>query len=309
MNALTMRDSGSRSDASPWHNPADRRTWAGLALHEWLPVGRLHGGFLLAWLAGFWILQLVDHPGWLIALGLLYTVTVTPGMAGRDVINGTEEFSFSLPPGRGPLFLIRMGIGLAFLAMTTGLGSLAMALDVPQALWSLVATSGITEPSRPVSPGYLYSMALLVPLAAFAGTFTIASLAGSRGTVWFSWIGGLIGTGHLVYLTLLAESLVWKNPIGWFACVALLLVSVLVLLYGYTAYLGKEAVIGGGRVSGGRTATGVVIAIIAIVLLCLVAFSFFISSRPTMVKTERAAIENRAAGNVTIHPDTIESAD
>jgi hypothetical protein len=28
-----------------------------------------------------------------------------------------------------------------------------------------------------------------------------------------------------------------------------------------------------------------------------------------MVKTERAAIENRAAGNVTIHPDTIESAD
>ena len=34
-----------------------------------------------------------------------------------------------------------------------------------------------------------------------------------------------------------------------------------------------------------------------------------ISSRATMVKTERAAIENRAAGNVTIHPDTIESAD
>ncbi len=299
-----MRDSGSRSDASPWHNPADRRTWAGLALHEWLPVSRLHGGFFIAWLAGFWILQLVDHPGGLIALGLLYTVIVTPGLAGRDVINGTEEFSFSLPPGRGPLFLLRMGIGLAFLVVTTGLGSLAMALDVPQALWSLVATSGITEPSRPVSPGYLYSMALLVPLAAFAGTFTIASLAGSRGTVWFSWIGGLIGTGVLVYLMLLAESLVWNNPIGWFACVALVLVSVLVLLYGYTAYLGKEAVIGGGRVSGGRTATGVVIAIIAIVLLCFIAMSLFWvrESRPTTAT-------RRAAENVTIYLDTIESAD
>ncbi len=299
-----MPETASRSDAYPWHNLADRRTWAGLALHEWMPVCRLHGGFLIAWLAGFWILQLVDHPGWLIAFGLLYTVIATPGMAGSDVINGTEEFSFSLPPGRGPLFLTRMGIGLAFLVMTTGVGSLAMALDVPQVLWSLVATSGITEPSRPVSPGYLYSMALLVPLAAFAGTFTIASLAGSRSTLWFSWIGGLVGTGLLVYLMLLAESLVWNKPNGWLACVALLLTSVLVMLYGYTAYLGKEAVIGGGRLGGGRTATGVVIAIIAIALLLFAAMSVF-----WVRKSESKPSTRRAAENLTIHPDPIESAD
>lgn len=304
MSDWTRLESASRSDTYRWQNPLDQRTWGGLALHEWLPVCRLHSGFFLAWLVGFWILQLVDHPGWLIAFGLLYTVIVTPGMAGSDVINGTEEFSFSLPPGRGPLFLTRMGIGLAFLLVTTGFGSLAMAFDVPQALWSLVATSGITEPSRPVSPVYLYSMAWLVPLTAFAATFTIGCLAGSRVTVWFSWIGGLVGTGLLVYLTLLGESLVWKNPIGWVACVALFLTSVFVLLSGYTAYLGKEAVIGGGRVSGGRTAVGILIAITVIVLLCLVTLSLF-----WVRESKSEAQVRRASENITVHPGPIESAD
>jgi hypothetical protein len=301
---MTMAETTS-SVASGWLHPTDQRLWAGLARHEWLPVRRLHGGFLMAWLAGFWILQLVDHPGWLIAFGLLYTVIVTPGMAGTDVMSGTEEFSFSLSPGRGPLFLTRMGIGLAFLLVTTGVGSLAVAYDVPQALWSLVASSGITEPSRPVVPSYLYPMALLVPLAAFAGSFTIAGLAGSRGTVWFSWIGGLVGTGIVVYLTLLAESLVWNKPTGWFACVALLLTSVLVLLYGYTAYLDKEAVIGGGRVTGGRTTTGIVIAIIAVILVFFVFMSlFWVSQRDTST-----AFTRRASESLTIEPDPIESAD
>ncbi len=288
---------------------ADRRAWAGLALHEWMPVRRLHGGFVIAWLSGFWILQLVDHPGWLIAFGLLYTVIVTPGMAGSDVMSGTEEFSFSLPPGRGPLFLTRMGVGLAFLVVTTGVGSLAMALDLPQALWSLAASSGITEPSRPVSPSYLYSMAVLVPIAAFAGTFVIASLAGSRGTVWFSWIGGLVSVGILVYLMLLAESLVWNNPTGWFACVALLLASVLVLLYGYTAYLDKEAVIGGGRIGGGRTAVGVVIILVIIALLCLLSFFWLFAVRDMESKPVAVPRNLEAVDSVTNFPEPIESTD
>ncbi len=308
MTSVTMPDTAIAL-ASPWQNLADRRAWAGLALHEWMLVHRLHGGFVIAWIAAFWILQLVDHPGWLIAFGLLYTVIVTPGMAGSDVMSGTEEFSFSLPPGRGPLFLTRMGIGLAFLVVTTGVGSLAMAFDVPQALWSLVASSGITEPSPPVSPSYLYPMALLVPIAAFAGTFTIASLAGSRGTVWFSWIGGLVGAGLLVYLMLLAESLVWDKPTGWFACVALLLTSVLVLLYGYTAYFDKEAVIGGGRVGGGRTTAGVVIILVIMALLCLLSFFLFWGVAVRELRSEAATVRTNleAVESVTLQHDRINS--
>ncbi len=253
---------------------SEKRVWTALALRQWTAVRGLHTGFLVAWLVALWVLQLVPHPGWLIAFGLLYTILVTPLMAGTDILDGTEEFSFSLPPGRRPLFLTRMGIGLAFLLVTTGVGSLAIGFDVPQALWSLVATSGITEPSPTVKPSFLYPLAVLVPVAAFAGTFVIASLAGSRTLVGFSWVLAAAAVGIGVFVSLQVESLIWDKPIGWITCVALLLGSVVTLLGGSLAYDQKEAVIGGGRV-GGRWGTGVVVAILIVVTLFLLAFAMF----------------------------------
>lgn len=265
---------------------ADRRVWTALALRQWVAFGSLHIGFLVAWLVALWVLQLVAHPGWLIAFGLLYTVLVTPGMAGADIMDGTEEFSFALPPGRRAIFLTRMGIGLAFLLLTTGLGSLAMAFDVPQALWSLVATSGITEPNRPVTPSFLYALAVLVPAAAFAGTFVVASLAGTRTIVGVSWGIAFVAVGIGVFASLQVESLIWDKPIGWMTCVMLLLGSVLTLLAGFLAYDQKEALIGGGR-AGARSGTIAVVAIaigIGITVFALAMFVFFVSYQSMTVR-------------------------
>lgn len=249
---------------------AGRDAWAALAWQQWIPVRRIHGGFFIAWLVAIWVLLLVAHPGWMIAFGLLYTIIVTPWMAGTDIINGTEEFSFALPLGRRALFLARMGIGLAFILVTTGLGSLAMAIDAPQALWSLVASSGITKPNPPVTPAFLYPMAVLVPAAAFAGTFVLASLAGTRALVGFSWLIAVAAVGIGVFVMLQIESAIWNRPVGWIVCVTLLLATVSTLLWGYLAYGDKEAVIGGGRV-GTRWGTGVIAAILIVFVVFLLA--------------------------------------
>jgi hypothetical protein len=108
---------------------------------------------------------------------------------------------------------------------------------------------------------------------------------------------------------LLAESLVWNNPTGWFACVALLLASVLVLLYGYTAYLDKEAVIGGGRIGGGRTAVGVVIILVIIALLCLLSFFWLFAVRDMESKPVAVPRNLEAVDSVTNFPEPIESTD
>jgi len=244
-------------------------------MHQWLPARKLHVGLLVVWLLGIWVLLLMTHPGWLIAFGAIYTVLVTPAMAGADVIDGTEEFSFSLPPGRGPLFLTRMGIGLGFLLLTTGIGSPAMAFDLPQLCWSLFASSGITEPNPPLDHAFLYPLAVLAPVTAFSVTFTLASLAGSRGVVGLTWLGGLALAGILIFVAIQLEIVLWDRPNGWLTCVTLLLAAVLTLLWGHLAYRNKEAVIGGGRVAAGRGGMHIVLLLLGLVLLLLFAFSLF----------------------------------
>jgi hypothetical protein len=282
---------------------ADRRVWTALALRQWLAVRGLHTAFLVAWLTALWVLQLVAHPGWMIAFGLLYTVLVTPLMAGADILDGTEEFSFALPPGRQALFLTRMGIGLAFLLVTTGLGSLAIACDMPQAVWSLVATSGITAPNPPVTPSFLYALAVLVPVAAFAGTFTLASLAGSRALVGFSWVLSAAAVGGIVFASLMVEAAIWEKPVGWITCVALLLGSVLTLLGGSLAYADKEAVIGGGR-AGTRWGTGVVVAILLVVTLFMLSVFWFFTRAVQLDRATQIQAADRASSTLleTVDP-------
>ncbi len=82
----------------------DHSAWFALLENEWQRHRHALTGLLLFWIAGFWILLLFPHPAFHLVVGLLYGVLLAGFQAGADVIDGTEEFSFSLPPGRGPLF-------------------------------------------------------------------------------------------------------------------------------------------------------------------------------------------------------------
>ncbi|MCX6879037.1 MAG: hypothetical protein NTW21_35295 [Verrucomicrobia bacterium] len=224
----------------------------------------------MIWTIGLWVLVIFHHPAWLIAIGLLHVILVSPTQAGHDISDGTEEFSFALPPGRSPLYLARLSMGLAFLISNGLLGWLAITCNLPQRLWSVFFSGGLTEPFAPVTNCHWYAMAVLLPCAAHAVTFAVAANAGSRATVNVSWLAGIAAAVSVMLVGLFLENLLWQAANGFLAGPALLVTTVLVLLGGHFAYLRKEAT-GSGGVAGRESSSGIgwIIAVIVGLLLCL----------------------------------------
>jgi hypothetical protein len=233
----------------------------------------------MVWVIGLWVLVIFNHPGWLLAVGLLHLLMVAPTQAGRDVLEGTEEFSFTQPPGRGPLYLARLALGFGFLLVNGVLGGLAIAWNLPQRLWSLVFSGGLTEPFQAKPEFVWYGMALLVPMAAHGVTFALAANSGSRANVQLSWMGGALVAGLATWAGIWLESLLWPYRSGCLAFAALLSLTVLVPLAGYFAYNRKEAVGSSGRAeqsSGGIA--WVVAAVGALLVFLLVSLFYFRTS-------------------------------
>ena len=257
-----------------------------LIRQEW----RLCRGPVLAlgvvWLVGLWILVLFQHPAWLIAIGLWHVLFVSPAQAGRDIIDGIEEFSFALPPGRSPLYVARMTPGLVFLAAIGLLGWLAIAYNLPQRLWSLVFSSGLTEPFAPVTGGHWFGMAVVLPCAAHAVACAVAANAGSRATVSSSGIIGIVAAGGVMLGGLYLENLLWQETNGFLAGTALLGSTVSALFVGHQAYCRKEATGSGGAVAtASRRGLLWGIAVVVILLISLLAGMFLLKS--TAVRTDQ----------------------
>jgi len=228
----------------------------------------------MIWLIGLWILVTFNHPAWLIGIGLCHVLFVSPSQAGRDIIDGTEEFSFALPPGRSPLYVARIFPGLAFLLVTGLLGGLAIAFSLPQRLWSGFFSGGLTEPFAPVAGSYWYGIAVLLPCAAHAVTEALAANAASRATVNYSGGLGIIAAASVMAAGFFLESLLWQELNGFIVGPALLATTVLVLLAGHHVYRRKEAT-GSGGGSGSRSGMVWIIAVIVGLLLCLAAVVLF----------------------------------
>lgn len=238
----------------------------------------------VVWLIGLWIMMLFNHPGWLVAIGLWHVLFISPVQAGRDIIDGTEEFSFALPPGRTPLYVARMIPGLVFLTVAGLSGWLAIEHNLPQCVWSVVFSGGLTEPFPPVTGMHWYAMAVLLPCAGHAVAFALAANAKSRAAVHGSGIAGIIAAGAVMLAGFLLEDLLWQEINGFLAGPALLVTAVLALLGGHQAYRRKEATGSGGVAgTGGRSGLVWIIAIVLILLLFLSAI--FVSYRRTAVRS------------------------
>lgn len=236
----------------------------------------------MLWVCCLWVLLLFSHPGALLITGLLHVLLVSPAQAGRDVLEGTEEFSFAQPPGRSPLYLARLGLGLGFLLVSGVIGGLAIAGNLPQHLWSLCFSGGLTEPFTPVKEVMWYGFAVLAPTAAHAVTFAIAANAGTRGGVGVSWLGGIVATAIIIVAGSLLEHLLWGRPNGFLSLPALLATTVLVPLAGHYAYLRKEATGRGGNVAGsGGGGFWIIAAVIGLLLFILLSLYFSVPMRVT----------------------------
>ena len=234
----------------------------------------------VVWLVGLWILVLFQHPAWLIAIGLWHVLFISPTQAGRDIIDGTEEFSFALPPGRTPLYVARMTPGLVFLPVIGLLGWLAIAYSLPQLIWSVFFSGGLTESFAPVTGFHWYAMAVLLPCAAHAIVFAIAANAGSRATVSSSGIIGIIAAAGVMLGGFFLENLLWQETHGFLAGPALLITTVLVLLVGHQAYRRKEATGSGGSVgTGNRSGLAWFIGVTVVLLLFVLASLFLFRAK------------------------------
>jgi hypothetical protein len=284
-------------DAAPGTAPAGAvepppQAWRGLVWREWLAHGPLALNFLAAWLVCGWVLLLFFHPGWILGFGVLYAFFAGALFGGGDAFEGSEEFSFALPPTRGEQYLVRLAAGGAPLLLFTLVGLLAIGLDLPQAFWGLFVSSGYTEPFEPARPAFLqYGLAFAVPAAAYAFTYAVAALAGSRAAVMGSWLAGGLFTGGVVLGGLLLEAALWDRVNGFVTCPALLALAPLALLAGYVRYLRKEGV---SRPSPLHAASrGWFWLILAVVIgLILIMFTLFVSVREAKMdeamKVERA---------------------
>jgi len=266
----------------------------GLLWRQWLAHRRLIVGWLAAWLILGWVLLLLCHPGVVLGLGILYVLLAAPVFAGLDTVEGSEEFSFALPPTRSQRYLTRLGMGLGTVLVFTGTATLAVWLNLPQRLWGLVVESGFTEPFIPVPNGWLYVLAVALPVSAFCFGVALASVANSRVLVGGAGLAGALCAGIVTALGIGAEVLLWNDANGFIVFPALLASGAMVLLLGHAVYVRKEGVSRPTSMDSGGRRWWWIAGIVVFVLVLLVFAAFVLAFRVGHATSARARAETRA---------------
>ena len=240
--------SGRTSDLAPISQTrlggkgASRGYWKGLSILEWRAHNKLILAALTLWLVLVWALSQASSPGWMLLFGLVYALVAGPAFGGDDVIEGCEEYSFSLPATRQERYMARLAVGGGLLLVFTALDLLALGLDLGQAIERLYIDTGLVRSSASVEPHALYGLVLLLPVAVFACGFAIASNARSRAMVFTAWFwGGLIALATL-RASLKYEFWKWRTWTGSVACVSLGVLAVGSLWLGARWFANKEVV-------------------------------------------------------------------
>jgi len=216
------------------------RAWRGLLWSEWFAHSRLLLVFLGVWLVAVWTLPLFTHAGWILLLGALYALMAGPVYGGGDVLEGSEEFTFALPPTRGERYLSRLIIGLGSVLVLCAMNAVALGLDLPQVMAGLYVRAGIVKHVFILKTGLLAAFVFVLPVTVFALAFTISAVTHSRPIIVVSWFWAALAALGLLQLCFWYENLVWESLNGLFACPVLLVVSGAVLAWGYFAFREKE---------------------------------------------------------------------
>jgi hypothetical protein len=233
---LALPNNGASSDGvqNRW------RYVGGLLWCEWYARSKLLVFFLAAWLASVWVLPLYANPAFILLLGALFAIVAGPLYGGADTMEGCEEFTFALPPTRSERYLARLVVSAGALLLLTLIDLLALGLDLPQVLAKLYVGSGLIRPWPVFRSGLLYGLVLVLPMAVFSISFVVSALTHSRAMLLTVSLWAILIALGLLRLGFWYEELVWDKLNGWFSCPLLAIVSVVVLLGGWSAYRRKE---------------------------------------------------------------------
>jgi hypothetical protein len=228
------------ADPKAWRLNDHARAWKALLWSEWFAHSKLLLIFLAVWLVAVWTLPLFGNPGWILVLGALYALMAGPVYGGGDILEGCEEFTFSLPPTRAERYCSRLFVGAGSLLILCFMNMIALGLDLPQVLARLYVQTGLLRSLPLLKPGLLYVVVLALPLAVFAAAFTISALTHSRMLILLSWFWAALGALALLQIGFWYEDLVWDTLNGYFACPLLIGTSAIVLAIGFFGFRRKE---------------------------------------------------------------------
>lgn len=277
--------------------------YLGLLLrHELAAGGSWYRTFGIIWLIGLWIVPTFNHPLFFLWIGLILVFLFTPGQTGADVLDGTEEFTFTQPPTRADVFLSRMLPGAIFLFATGLIGALAVGFDLPQKMWSLVFSGGLTTPFRPVKEVHWYPLAVFIPVAAHTIAGGFAALAITRQQVLWAGLFGVIGAWAIAGIGLALEQGLTDRLHGWISTPLLVAATAGIFAFSFRAYQGKEATRTGAAAPlpsrGSRWPWFLLLLVVAVIL-----FMSFFWVKSTEVKSEgREAKQLRIEENGRLRP-------
>ena len=216
--------------------------WKGLLGLEWRAISKLMLLCVAGWLVVVWTIPRFTNPGWILMFGLVYAMVAGPAAGGGDVLEGSEEFSFALPPTRKERFIARLLVAGGMLFVFTLLDLLALGLDLSQAIAKLYLDTGLVRSTVQLKAQMLYGLVLALPFSVFSLSFVLSANARSRAAVLTSWFWGGLVALIILRLSLLYEFWAWKRWTGYTACSSLLISSLIALWIGLEQFKVKEVV-------------------------------------------------------------------
>jgi hypothetical protein len=219
--------------------------WKGLLWREWYANSQVIIFFFMIWFLSVWIFEILQYPLMIAGISFVYGLIIGAALGGRDVLEGSQEFSFSLPSSRCERYLTRLAVGCGSLLFFTIYGLLAIRLHLPQFCWSLFVDSIFTQSIKDEEDLLFYKAALIVPVAAFTVSFLITILAVSKEAQ-----GEIFGKLFFMLAAIFVPLFICSQMFGWSGrvvvstlCPIILIVSIIALIMGYFIYDRKEAVI------------------------------------------------------------------
>ena len=263
----------------------ESRVFKALIWRDWL---RMRGWIVWAltfWLVLIWVLLVAGHPAFILIFGMIYVLVGSAGFAAGDVMEGSEEFAFALPPTRAQQYLAKLVLGMGTTLAFTALGVLAIGLDLPQYFWGLFVNSGFTAPFPVCEEKILYGLAIVLPVASFACMYAMSTNATTRGAVAIQSFLGMLIAAAVMGAGFLAEQGLWDGLNGYVSIPCLLALTPMALLVGYGFYLRKEGVNRPAPVGGTRSGW-VWVVIVVIVVLVVLFMLLRVSHRSTTLDEE-----------------------
>ena len=254
---------------------------AGIIWRERLDYGRVIHGFISFWAVCQFVLQIFDHPGWLIGFGCIYALLIAVRAGGNEVYDGAEEFSFSLSPPRSERFKAKFIYGIFPLTVMLIVSLITIKFNLSQWFWRIFVETGLTAPySGSNEVFFYYGIGLLIPLTLYITLFSSSIISWGPG-----WLSGSVFKGIFITGAAVIGIVIFYNNMNYTAATVLSLlllitVSAYCLNRSYKIYFRKE----GHSVpkeSGARNNSTVTILIVIVAIMFLLYFMLSIKQSPT----------------------------